>query len=318
MGYRSIMAFLVLAGMAGGAKAADWSPDQYAYESADETIILRGSIGVIGIEGEETVFIAPGYDERLSYLTWRTVAPMVAASLGVRLPDGWTLKGEARAAMAGVGQMEDYDWLWPHRPGFGPDQWTDRSVSPHTNLDWYLDGAIAFGRDLVSDGDMRVNFNGGFKYTDVQWTAIGGTAVYSVGGFRDTSLVFPDTPAITYRQQLPTLFAGLDVESREGDWAYAASAKGGITTFGRATDDHWLSAVNYVDAFRPAPMVSLNASASYNFSRNAGFFVEGGVEKVWLLRGDTTMTGMLAGYSVDTAGGALGTLSLSAGLKGSF
>lgn len=296
--------------------------EDYFYASPDKAIELRGSIGVLGLEAREHVFASTGSTNNLSLLIWQSVAPMATGDVRVRLPDNWTVTGRLRAAISGESQMEDYDWTGAHFVSYDFDDWTHRSQHPNTNLDWYLDGSLALGRDIVVEDAARININGGLKYTDVQWTATGGSYVYSVGGFRDTAGTIADTPAVTYRQQLPTLFAGLDIEAREEGWTYGVSAKGGMTMFGMATDDHWqrVPPRRFIDYLKPAPILSLAANADYELSDNLGLFFEGTVEKVFLARADTDIydAGVLVLNSPDAAGAELGSVSLSAGLKGSF
>lgn len=310
-------------------EASLFSGTGYAYVSPDETVQLRGSIGVLAIEAREHVFPFAGSSDNLSLLIWQGVAPMATGEVLVRLPGNWTVAGKLRAAISGDSYMEDYDWFGPDFVSYGFDDWTHRSQHPNTALEWYFDGSLAIGRDLVFEDNIRVNLNGGFKYTDVQWTAVGGSYVYSDttvdnpgNNYHAYTGSFADEPAITYRQQIPTLFAGLDVEASENGWTYGASAKAGMTLFGVATDDHWMRVPprRFVDLLKPAPMVSLSASAGYELSDNLGLFFEGAVEKVFLGRADTEIFdgGSYVGTSIDTGGAELGTLSLSAGLKGSF
>lgn len=306
--------------------------EDYFYAASDDgSVQLRGSIGVLALEAKEHVFTFAGTDDNLSLLIWQGVAPMATGEVLVRLPDNWTISGKLRAAISGDSYMEDYDWFGPDFVSYDFDDWTHQSQHPNTNLDWYFDGSLALGRDLMVEDNVRVNLNGGFKYTDVQWAAIGGSYTYSDmtidnpgNNFRDYTGTFPDTPSITYRQQIPTLFAGLDVEASENGWTYNASAKAGMTLFGLATDHHWMRVppLRFVDLLKPSAMLSLSASAGYDLSDNLGLFFEGAVEKVFLSRADTELydndTNTYLGTSADTGGAELGTLSLSAGLNGSF
>jgi len=323
---------VVGAALSGPANAVDlWGEEEnlygggdYFYASPDKALELRGSIGVIGLEAREHVFPTAGATDNLSLLIWQSVAPMATGDVRVRLPDDWTVSGRLRAAISGTSYMQDYDWTGAHFVSYDFDDWTHRSQHPDTNLDWYFDGSLAVGRDVMVEDAVRVNLNGGFKYTDVQWTATGGSYIYSVGGFRDTSGNLADTPAITYRQQLPTLFAGLDIEAVENGWTYGVSAKGGMTLFGVATDHHWMRVppLRFIDNLQPAPMLSLAASAGYDLSDNLGLFFEGTVEKVFLGRADTEIynndTDALIATAPDAAGAELASVGLSAGLKGSF
>src|SRR5690606_28765943 len=104
--------------------------------------------------------------------------------------------------------------------------------------------------------------------------------------------------------------------------SYTASIQGGMTFFGLATDDHWMRDLRFVDRIRPTPVLAAAATATYNFSDTLAAYVTGSVEKVFLGRADTevidTLTGASLGTSADIGGAELGTVSLSAGLKGSF
>jgi outer membrane protease len=321
VGVRAVAAGLLLAGSP--ATAADFYGENWSYESPDKTIELRGGFGAIGIEAREYVYNLSGSEDVLSLLIWQSVAPMATIDIKANLPDEWTIKARARAAIAGDSYMEDYDWLLPHRPSFAFDDWTDRSQHPNTNLDWYLDGSIAVGKNLIVEPNATLNLNGGIKYTDVQWTAIGGSHVYSDLAFRDDVGTFADEPGITYRQQLPVLFAGLDVEATDGQWTYSADAQAGVVLFGLATDHHWMRDLRFLDIIHPTPVFAASATATYDFSDNLGVFLSGSVEKLMLARADTDTydipTGAkLGGTAPNVAGAELGTITLSAGLKGSF
>ena len=316
----AIAAGLALAGTP--ALAADFYGENWTNESEDETIELRGGFGAIGIEAREYVYNLSGSEDVLSLLIWQSIAPMATIDVKANLPDNWTLRARGRAAMAGDSYMEDYDWLTPYRPSFAFNDWTHRSQHPNTSLDWYLDGSLAVGKNLIVEPNATLNVNGGLRYTDVQWTATGGSFTYSVGGFRDTSGTFADTPAITYRQQLPVIFAGIDGEVTDGPWTYTADAQAGVVLFGLATDHHWMRDLRFLDIIRPAPVFSASASAAYDFSDSFGVFLSGSVEKVMVARADAESydisTGALNSSFPNSSGAELGTISVSAGLKGSF
>jgi outer membrane protease len=247
----------------------------------------------------------------------------------VQLPDEWTVEARARAALSGMSYMEDYDWFGPDFISYAADDWTHRSQHPNTNLDWFIDASIALGRNLIAEPNVKVNLNGGMRYTDVQWTAFGGSFVYSDSSvdnpgnnFRAYTGDFADVPVITYRQQLPVLFAGIDAEVSEGQWTYSAGAQAGMTLFASATDDHWLRDLRFVDLIKPAPVLSGSVRATYDVSDNFGLFLEGSIEKMFVGRADTEVydipSGMLIGSFADLGGAELGTISLSTGFKGSF
>jgi outer membrane protease len=291
---------------------------------ADGNITLSGAIGMIGIEGREYVYNGAGSSDVLSLLIWQSLAPMLTTSLDVELPDGWSIAAKAQVAIAGDSYMEDFDWLLPFRPSFAFNDWTHRSQHQDTNLDWYFNGSIALGRDIAVNEYVTVNINGGLKYTDVQWAAIGGTFVYSVSGFRDAAGTFPDNPAITYRQQFPALFVGADAEIVQDQWTLGFGAQGGVTFNAVGDDHHWMRVppLNFIDNLQMAPTVSLSASAEYEVDEQLRLFVAGTFDKVFLARGDTEMynndTGAMLATFPDAAGGELMSASISVGLKGTF
>lgn len=306
--------------IAGDFMASDWS---YAPQD-DKSFVIRGSLGAVGIEAREHVFTSSGSTDNLSLLIWQSAAPLASVEVDLLLPGDWTIAAEARGALMGLSYMEDYDWFGPDFVSYDFDDWTHRSQHTNTNLDWYLDASLAVGRNVVVEPYATVNINAGVKYTDVQWSAVGGTYVYSNGGFRNDTGTFPDDPAIRYRQQLPALFAGIDAEVEDGDWTYATGLQGGVVLMGVATDHHWMRTppLRFVDYLYPAPMVNVEASATYNVSDHLGLHLSAAVEKMFLARGNTDVydndADALLGSSSDTAGAELGTISISAGVTGRF
>lgn len=285
---------------------------------------LTGSIGAIALEGREYVFNTSGSSDILSLLIWQSQAPVLTTGLDVRLPDGWTLTAKGQIAMSGQSYMEDYDWLTPYRTNFDFNNWTHRSQHPNTNLDWYFNGSVTMGRDFAIRDGFKVNLNSGFKYTTTQWAANGGTYIYSVSGFRDTTGTIPAGPAITYRQDFPILFAGADAELKNSAWTFNFGAQLGVTFGANARDHHWqrVPPLRFEDKFYPAPVIAVNAGASYKLSEGLDVFIAGTFDKIFLARGDTQVfnntTGALTSASSNTAGTELVSATLSTGLKGSF
>lgn len=285
---------------------------------------LRGGIGVIGIEAREYVYDGNGSPDVLSLLIWQTAAPVLTAGFQVTLPDGWTFDADVQVALAGKSYMEDYDWLTPFRPSFAFNDWTHRSQHPNTNLDWFFDGRLAIGKDMQLNPDAVVNLHGGFKYTDVQWTAAGGSYIYSTGGFRDDSGTFnPDVDVIIYRQKLPAVFAGANAEMTHGQWGFGFGAHAGMTFLGEGVDKHLVRTppLHFVDKFKMAPLAGAEAEVSYD-TGGAAMFLKGSMEKVFLARADTEIfnnnTGTLLATSANGAGGELISGTITTGFKGDF
>ncbi len=319
------LALALSLGVALPAMAADLGAEETLVVDEQGIVTLSGGIGIVSLEANELVYRNSTTDNRLSHLIWQSTAPMLTAGLGVALPEGWTLAVDAQVAIAGDSYMEDYDWIAPWATGFGDDDWSHRSQHDATDLDWYFNGSILLGHDFsVSDG-LTVNLNGGFKYTDVQWTAHGGDFVYSSGGFRNDVFSLADSvKGITYRQSFPALVAGLDAELVEGQWTLGASAQAGFTLFGTADDVHFLTPApnHFIDRLGSAPLLSVGASVGYEVADGMDLFIAGKAEKIFTGRGDEDyydrVTGAPIGTAVNGGGGDLFAASITGGLKGTF
>lgn len=322
-----LMAVLSL-GVALPAAAADLGQENALVvdEATGQAIVsVYGGIGILSLEANEFVYAGPGSDTRLSQLIWQSTAPVLTAGLEVALPEGWTLAAKAQVAMGGDSYMEDYDWIAPWATGTGDDDWSHRSQHDDTDLDWYFNGSVLLGHDFAVSDNVTVNLNGGFKYTDVQWAAYGGSYVYSNGGFRNDVGDFPDgEPGISYRQSFPALVAGIDAEMVQDKWTFGVSAQGGFTLYGTGDDHHWQRnpVLNFIDHLESAPLLSVGASASYEVADGMNIFLAGTAEKIFTGRGDTDIyndeTGVLIGTELDGAGGDLFAASITGGIKGTF
>jgi plasminogen activator len=325
------------AALAGTASAAVAGSDRlivdpdspYVFSDTDQSaadpnsnVVLRGSVGVASISALEKVYAFPTGSDYLSLLTWDSVAPIATGDVKVRLFDGWTLRGRIDAAIAGDSNMVDYDWT-SFSPSYAMDDWDHRSISPNTSLDWYLNGEVALGRDLPINEALTVNVNGGLSYTDVEWTASGGTYIYSnaIDGFRGDVGTLPDGPGLRYRQQLPALFAGVDATVDDGPWNLEAGARAGMTFMARDVDHHYLRHIIFTDDLSFAQIYSANAKLGYDISDHLGAFIEADYSRMISGRGDEdeldTQTGVTTHFP-GSIGGELQVASLKAGLKGRF
>lgn len=279
---------------------------------------VHGGIGLISINAHEYVFDG---DLTLSHLIWQSRAPVLM--VGFDFDRGRvTFDADLDYAFRGDSRMEDYDWLEPYVFSYDADDWTDRSIHEDTDLAHYLRGSIVLGYNLVEDDGLTVNVGAGFRYTDVKWDAYGGTFVYSVSGFRDTVGSFtPGEPGISYRQQFPETFIGLDIGMVHGAWTMGLEAEAGITIRAHATDDHWMRDLRFVDYLYHAPTLRLGASVGYAMSERASILAGIDYSKIFTARADTietdTVTLETATY-LDGAGASLRTISASVGFAMAF
>ena len=289
----------------------------------DQNVVLRGSIGYASITANEHVYAAGSGTQNLSLLVWQSTAPIANMDVKLRLPGAWTIQGHIDAALLGDSTMTDYDWTG-FSPSYNMADWDHRSISPNTSLDWFLRGDVAVGRDLPINDALTVNVNGGVGYTDVQWTAVGGTYIYSTSGFRDTAGTIPDVPAVRYRQQLPTGFLGVDAAVEDGAWSFDASAKAGLILYGTSVDHHYLRSPPMIitDQLGMGQVLSADARLGFAVNEHLSAYVEGSYQKVFAghtVSDYTNMnTGALLIHSDNIGGAELDTATISAGIKGKF
>lgn len=281
--------------------------------SADGVVVFRGSYGITAIEANELVYEGKW---KVSQLIWESTA--VSTFTGqVRVDlDPFFLRATGTIGINGDGHMRDYDWLIEDKP------WTHRSVHPDTRLNHYFAGTIEAGREVLSYDGTTVSLGGGVKYTDVKWTAWGGSYVYTSTDFRDTKGDFPDNEkAISYRQQWPVPFLDVDLTHSEGPWTFAAAFQGGVAINGKGTDDHWMRDLRFIDHVETTPAVMITGSAEYEVRPNTALFVSGAFDQIIRGRADTDMIDTLNGGKSqfpDGAGADYMSVTVSLGLRGKF
>lgn len=281
--------------------------------SADGAVVFRGSYGITAIEANELVYDGK---QKLSQLIWESSA--VSTFTGqVKIDlDHFFLRATGTIGVGGDGHMRDYDWLVEDRP------WSDRSIHPDTRLNHYFSGTIEAGREVLSRDGTTVSLGGGVKYTDVKWTAWGGSFVYTSSDFRDTKGDFPDKDkGISFRQQWPVPFLGIDLTHSEGAWTFSGAFQGGVAVNGKGTDDHWMRDLRFIDRVEATPAVMITGSAEYEFRPNTAIFVAGAFDQIVRGRADTDMIDKVSGqkrHFADGAGADYMSVTVSLGLRGKF
>lgn len=284
---------------------------------ASERLRVKLEPGLLLLEANELVYNG---NYTVSRLIWQSMAPVLRGSIGVEVGHGFSVEVEGSVAGFGRSYMEDYDWL---RGDDTPGNWSDRSKHADTHLDHYASGSVALGYDLSRTSDAVVRMHGGFKYTDLQWSAYGGSYVYSGAGFRDEVGDFPDGErGITYRQQMPEVFVGVDGEQRYGNVRLGGLLRGGLTFNSVMTDDHWMRDLRFYDHIKPAPTVALGAEVGFALGSMAELFLGARYDHIFEQRGDshvhTGTTGEFLVISRDGGAGDLKQATLTLGLKGRF
>lgn len=325
MSFRITAVIITLLGAAGAAKAGDYfgEDDDYFSQAAppfkvsNDTVQFGASLGAMFIEGNEYVFDG---DYRLSQLIWQSKVPVLRGSLAVRVGNGFSIRADGSTAAFGNSFIEDYDWLG------GSDafnNWTHRSQHPDTRLDHYFTGSLSGAYDLFNDGQSSVRATAGVEYTDVKWTAYGGSYLYSVGGFRDTSGTFADGVAVgDYRQQFPVIFGGFDGDVDFGSVRWGGMLRGGVTVYPRGTDNHFLRDLQFIDYLSPAPTFALGTDIGFKVGEHAEVTIAARYDQIIRQRGRTEIYQISNGNRLtvepDAGAGDFHSLQLTGGLKGTF
>lgn len=300
----------------GGYGMAPHSVPSVSAESVDGSLRLRASLGATYLEGNEFVYAG---DYRVSKLIWQTTAPLLRGSVSADLGHGISIAAEGSVAMGGDSHMVDYDWLG------GDDtleNWTHRSEHPDTDLAHFWTGSATIGYDLANVPDAVIRLHGGFQYTDVKWDAFGGSYVYSDAGFRDDVGSFADgAPAISYQQQMPEVFLGVDGEQYYGKLRVGGLMRAGLVVGAVATDDHWMRDLRFTDTIYLQPSVELGLDAGYAIGPMAELTLAGRFKHMFEQRGDTAIYNTVAGTTTHSTNGAAASftqLDITAGLRARF
>jgi outer membrane protease len=283
-------------------------------QSLDGTVTFKGSYGLTSIKANELVYEGK---TKLSQLIWESsYVSTLNGAVAIELPKDFYLSASGTIGLGGDGHMVDYDWLVPDRA------WSDRSIHPDTRLNHYFVASVEVGREIFSRDGTDLGLGAGFKYTDVKWTAWGGSFVYSDQGFRDWRGEFdPREKGISYRQSWPVPYLGANLSHHSGPWTFATSLQAGLAIDSYDIDDHWVRNLRFCDYFETTPAVSLSGSVQYAVWNNAAFYLSGSFDRMFRVRGDTKMVDTVNGdeqWFMDGAGGDYRAATVSFGLKGQF
>lgn len=282
--------------------------------SADGSVVFRGSYGITAIKANELVWEGK---TKVSQLIWKSQGiSTFSGSIDAELDRAFYVKATGAIGFGGNGHMADYDWFNPDGP------WTHRSLHPDTRLDHYYALSLEAGREILSMDGTELAIGGGFKYTDVKWTAYGGSFVYSDTGFRADRGDFPDgEKGISYRQEWPVPYIGVNVSHTQGAWTIGGALQGGMAINGTGTDDHWMRDLRFIDHFDTTPAVMTSATAEYEFRPDTAFYVSGSFDRMFRTRADTVMIDRISGGKQkfpDSAGADFMSWTVSLGLRGKF
>lgn len=310
---RLLLAFVSVMAQCGTARAADGQ-----IVSPDQILAVSAGIGALGIDVRNSFYMG---DHQYIRMDWQSRGTALLSLDGVaKLDADYLIKANLEAGLAGDGFLRAVSWQ--NFGQNGPDDWTDRSLHPDTQLDHYLAGSIELDKRIWADDDNALNIGVGVKYTDVQWTAAGGSFVFSQSTFRDTIGNLPDGQRFfSYRMKMPAVYASIAASHTVENWTFSGGLKAGAG-FGLENIGHyWVGSTRSTEHMNAAPMVGADLKASYAMSDNLSLYLGGSFEKLFETKGTSvlldTATGT-SGRSILTPETSYQSVSLTFGLKRQF
>jgi outer membrane protease len=300
--------------------------------TATTVFIERFSAELYGgyLKGQSREFVydaATGH--RISELIWSIDnAYVVGLSLALRPIERLKISVGGWIPVSSGNTMDDYDWLVT-----GFDDWSDWSHHTDTKLHqaYMIDTRAAFTLaslkrkpDASNPWQIRhasLDLIGGYRWFKLDWTAYGGSYVYSSGGgVRNVTGQFPDgQPVISYEQWWEAPFAGLGGRLSIDRWTLSTEVIGSLWGKGRDRDNHHLRTLLFEESFSNVGMLAVNVGINYDLTKHLAVFARFDYEKFFEGKGPTTATdystGAVTTFGGDAAGADFYTMLFSLGLK---
>ena len=260
--------------------------------SKENTIILIPEIDDISVyiqtgkmTGEANEYVMDG-SRILSRLIWKIDSVNMAGGGIIWEPsDSLSITADLWLKTAdGESTMDDYDWLdedsdWTH--------WSHHDNTAVTKGSIF-DLSAAFTPERFIKRQFKFRPVLGYKRTNFEWQARGGTYIYTKDTFRDTEGTFPDNQlGITYEQTFHTPYAGFDIEIPAGILLIGTRMTGSFAVFGKAVDHHHLRDLVTTAYFYWGDMFSLDMKAGFKLGQNIKFTGEYNYMYFGSLRGNS-------------------------------
>jgi len=289
---------------------------------------LGTSVGLVEGTASELAFYYPppsGRKFKLSELTWDlkdVVMAGVQGSVGysrwLRLNLGlWSALNE------GNGAMVDRDWAYaPSVAAFlepNDQNWTHESQHPDTSLDKGIIVDTNANLMALQAGPFSLHGILGLKYDTWEWSARGGTYVYSSEGFRDTTGAFPaGQKVISYEQQYLIPYLGVGANLTWPGFQVESHLLYGPAVSASDSDYHVLRDVHFEGAFSGGTYVGVGLDATWSFARHWSATLGVEYQSISEFTGDVTVSGG-EGYGKFPGGGGIAmsatSFSLGAGYR---
>lgn len=301
-------------------------PGSLQTTAAGFSFSLDTSVGLVEGTASERVFYYPyGNKFKLSELTWDLKGVALAGVHGsvgygrwVRLNIGvWS------ALTEGNGMMVDRDWAYPPSVAAflepSDQNWTHESRHPDTTLDTGTIVDVNLSVLPLPPGPFSLRGIVGYKNDTWNWSARGGTYVYSSEEFRDTTGAFPGSrQVISYEQRYSIPYIGVGAS-----WAWPVFQLESHLLYSPAvsasdSDYHNLRGVLFEGDFSGGTYIGVGLNATWAFARHWSATLGVEYQSISEITGDVTISGQ-EGYGKYPGGGGIALhaalLSLGAGYR---
>ncbi len=267
-------------------------------------IVVKGrlSLGLLNGEASELVYDTSD-GSKVSELKWQlNNVPMLGIG-GSIIPFPWlTVNADVWFNLSSDNsEMDDYDWLIS---GMG---WSDWSHHDDTSIDHATMIDINAEIPVLKRNKTTVYGIVGYKRDKFEWSARGGTFVYSVYGFRDYTGSFQDgVEVISYEQTYNTPYIGIGFTANLTPITLSGRLIGSTLVDVDDQDHHKLRNLIFDDDFETGNMIGVDLSATYDYTSRLHFIAGFHYQEYGEVKGSTTVTDTTTGAQQTFNGDAAG------------
>ena len=294
---------------AAGAGQLHLQPGIFSDPNINPTFTLGADVSDVSGAAHEFVYRNQG-TYKVSELDWQiNNVTMLNANLGVRLTPWLSFELSGGTKLTSSSHLDDYDWVW-----FGPNTWDHWSDSPDTKVK--SANRFDFSTDLALYRHpwFTVDALAGLRWSEWEFQASGGTYIYSssASNFRDQTGNLPDSPGITYKQEMVTPYLGLGLTANAGKFGLDASVIGSDWVVARGYDQHHLrtdispTGGLFNDSMHNGKFYDLKIGGTYQYSDKISFKANWEREDYLLVKGQDVVYAI--GSGVNGTGGGGGVL----------
>lgn len=287
--------------------------------ATDSGVSVNGrlSVGLLNGEGNEYAYNARN-GQKLSELIWSFDNNlMLGAGLSIETGRWLTVNGDVWLKLSDSSTMDDYDWR------IGNFTWTDWSTHDDVELTTGTMFDLNTEIHFLRSGQSSLFGIVGLKKDNWAWDARGGSYVYSVNGFRDTTGSFaPGELVISYEQDITTPYLGLGFATSSERFSFLVRIIGSPFVSASADDTHYLRQLRFEDDFSGGTMLGLDLAFTYFLTPRLAIHGALHYQDFDEIKGDSVITDLRSGQRVatgsDTSGLAHSSSLVSLGVTYRF